>query len=79
MRATLDAQSAQTSLSDPFEISLTDPCEGTTINEQLIQDLVTQVNAVSAATTTFSKFTDTISQQYSAKFGDGSGSDLCGP
>ena len=66
-----------TVFSDPFLVQVNDSCAET----QLIpEQFPTQFAPVFALTLfDFAEIQDTLSEQYSGQFGDGSGNDLCGP
>ena len=59
-------------LSDPFELTVIDPCLTATLTPSTIADITTSVLANPVATSTFTAFTDSVSTAQAA-------TDLCGP
>ena len=59
-------------LSDPFDLTVIDPCLTATLTPSTISDITTSVLANPVATSTFTAFTDSVSTAQA-------GTDLCGP
>ena len=65
--------------SDPLYLFIEDPCYSTDIRNQVIPNLVFSIGDINPTTYLLPKYKDSVSEEYSAEFGDGSGTDLCGP
>jgi hypothetical protein len=65
--------------SNNVQVTVQDSCLTTTLNTQSVQNMVFQLGQAGASSQVISSFTDQVSVQYSAQFGNGSMYDLCGP
>lgn len=65
--------------SDDILVTVLDTCFTTNVTPQNIVQLTTFVNAEQPTTRAFNIFKDSVSEEFSAQFGDGSGYDLCAP
>lgn len=62
----------------PIPVTYVDPCLSTEIAPQAISPL-SAIESDPVSSVTFNIFKDSVSMLHSAQFGNGSGSDLCGP
>ena len=65
--------------SAPISLTVTDPCINTVVTAQSLSQMDYEVKFPDPTTQDFNIFTDSVSETYSATFGDGSNYDMCGP
>ena len=76
VEASLDSKSAT---SEPLTVFFEDPCFNTELISRPIPSLFTIVDEENPVTYKVPIFQDTVSVTYSQEFGNGQGTDLCGP